>query len=143
MNTYWKLGLYAGVALTLLLAGWHARVIWDDAHEAKVQRRQIEDHARTEQIANQGAADYEKQKQALETQIYDLKQNLSRARRGAAAPCLVPGDVLRAIDAAACERARWRHHSFLFLVIDGTCLRRSELLSRRRQVDPVTIALSV
>lgn len=100
MNAYWKIGAYAGCVLMLLFCGWHARIIWDDAHEAKVQRRQIEDHAKTEQAVNAGSADYEKQKQIMESQIYVLKQNLSQAGRKATAPCLVPGDVLQSVNTA-------------------------------------------
>jgi hypothetical protein len=95
------MGLGAFAFSASVLIGWQARVVWDEAQAAKVQREQIEEHAKAERAANGAASDYEKQKQALESQIYVLKQNLSKARRASPGVCRVPPDVVQSVRSAA------------------------------------------
>jgi hypothetical protein len=101
MTPWWKMGLGAFAAAFCFGSGWQARVVWDEAQAAKVQREQIEEHAKAEKAANGAASDYEKQKQAMESQIYVLKQNLSKARRASPGACRVPPDVVQSVRSAA------------------------------------------
>ncbi len=82
-------------------AGWQARVVWDEAESAEAQREQYEERGKAEAAGNRFAADYEKQKQAMESQIYVLKENLSKSRRTSPDACRVPADVVRSVRSAA------------------------------------------